>query len=68
MKHSICHTDFIKYTHPSLFAGSWFVVSKIGGSPQRLKICHSDPSVDSIIRIVGTLQQVFKPDCSVQGI
>jgi hypothetical protein len=55
----------IRHTHASLFVGSYLVVSQIPGIVQRIKIHHSDPSMDRSIKIVEQLEQIFEP--YVQG-
>jgi hypothetical protein len=42
-----------KYTHPSLFAGSYSAVSQIRVVAPRINVRHSDLSVDRSIRTVG---------------
>jgi hypothetical protein len=48
-------------THPSLYAGSSFVVLQIRRVALRLKDKYSDPSMDRSIGMVRQIHQVFQP-------
>lgn len=47
------------FSHLSLFTGSWSAVSQIHGVAARIKIDHSNSSVERSTRIVQQLEQVF---------
>jgi hypothetical protein len=49
------------YIHPLLFAGLYFMVSKICRVAPRIKIHHADPAMDGMIRTVQQFKQIFKP-------
>ena len=51
----------IEYGCPSLFVGLYFTFSQIYGVTPRIKISHSDASMDRGIEIVRQLKQVFEP-------
>jgi hypothetical protein len=48
------------YSLPSLFAGSYFVVSHIRRVVPARKVHHSNPSVDSSVEIFRQLGQTFE--------
>jgi hypothetical protein len=48
-------------THPTSSAGSYFEVSQIRGVAQRMKVHHSEPSMDRSIKIVPQLEQGLEP-------
>jgi hypothetical protein len=50
-----------QYGHSSLFAGLYFVVSQICGIAPRIKMHHSDPSMDRNVRMFRQLGQIFEP-------
>jgi hypothetical protein len=51
----------VEYSCPSLFVGLYFKFSQIYGFTSRIKLSHSDPSMDRSIRNVRQLKQVFEP-------
>jgi hypothetical protein len=55
----------IEYGCPCLFVGLYFTFSQIYGFTPRIKISHSDLSMDRSIRIVRQLKQVFEPYCTL---
>jgi len=61
------------YSHPSLFADSYFAVLKIRAVAPRIKIHHSDLSVDTSSIIVSQLEQAVdsyhtaSKECKGQG-
>jgi hypothetical protein len=65
MQHSrsfVAYPRTFKYTHPPLFAGSYFVaVWQIPGVASRMQIHHSGPSMYRSIKIVRQIEQVFEP-------
>jgi hypothetical protein len=51
----------MQYSHPTLLTGLYFTVLQIGKIGPRIKIHHSDPSMDRNIKIFQQIQWVFKP-------
>jgi hypothetical protein len=59
------HLKEDNYTHPLLFAGSYFVLFQIHRVTRKIKMFHSDPSMDRSIKNVQQLEQVFEPHCKM---
>jgi hypothetical protein len=55
------HSQNTHCSHLSLFVGSYFAASQVRGVGPRVKMHHTDPSVDTSINTARQLEQVFQP-------